>query len=162
MNTATLSPLTRIRATLDRLAGPRSGLCALILLIARAYLFYVFFRSGLTKLHDWPTTVLLFSEEYKVPLLPPALAAALGTFGELVFPSLLLIGLVPRLAAAGLFFVNLVAVSSYWASLSASAVEFHFVWGVLIAVLATVGPGWLTLQALWRRKRGPATQKAAY
>ncbi|MEZ0190555.1 DoxX family protein [Ralstonia solanacearum] len=162
MNTATLAPLTRIRATLDRLAGPQSGLCALILLIARAYLFYVFFRSGLTKLHDWPTTVLLFSEEYKVPLLPPALAAALGTFGELVFPSLLLIGIVPRLAAAGLFVVNLVAVSSYWASLSASAVEFHFVWGVLIAVLATVGPGWLTLQALWRRKRGPATQKAAY
>lgn len=71
MNTATLSPLTRIRATLDHLAGPQSGLCALILLIARAYLFYVFFRSGLTKLHDWPTTVLLFSEEYKVPLLPP-------------------------------------------------------------------------------------------
>ncbi|MGH1552230.1 hypothetical protein ACRAWF_08995 [Streptomyces sp. L7] len=44
-------------------------------MIARAYLFYVFFRSGLTKLHDWDTTVLLFTEEYKVPLLPPALAA---------------------------------------------------------------------------------------
>lgn len=101
MNTVPLSPLTRIRTTLDRLAGPQSGLCALILLIARAYLFYVFFRSGLTKLHDWPTTVLLFSEEYKVPLLPPALAAALGTFGELVFPSLMLIGIVPRLARRG-------------------------------------------------------------
>ncbi len=162
MNTIPLSPLTRIRATLDRLAGPQSGLCALILLIARAYLFYVFFRSGLTKLHDWPTTVLLFSEEYKVPLLPPALAAALGTFGELVFPSLLLIGIVPRLAAAGLFCVNLVAVSSYWASLSASAVEFHFVWGVLIAILATVGAGRLALQTLWQRKHPPATQGHAY
>ncbi|MEF9412857.1 MULTISPECIES: DoxX family protein [Ralstonia solanacearum species complex] len=162
MNTVPLSPLTRIRTTLDRLAGPQSGLCALILLIARAYLFYVFFRSGLTKLHDWPTTVLLFSEEYKVPLLPPALAAALGTFGELVFPSLMLIGIVPRLAAAGLFFVNLVAVGSYWASLSASAVEFHFVWGVLIAIVATVGPGRLTLQTLWQRKRRPAAQGHAY
>lgn len=162
MNTVPLSPLTRIRTTLDRLAGPQSGLCALILLIARAYLFYVFFRSGLTKLHDWPTTVLLFSEEYKVPLLPPALAAALGTFGELVFPSLMLIGIVPRLAAAGLFFVNLVAVGSYWASLSASAVEFHFVWGVLIAIVATVGPGRLTLQTLWQRKRRRAAQGHAY
>ncbi|MFK9743569.1 hypothetical protein ACJELQ_26360, partial [Escherichia coli] len=67
MNTATLAPFTRIRAVFDRFAGPQSGLCSLILLIARAYLFYVFFRSGLTKLHDWDTTVLLFTEEYKVP-----------------------------------------------------------------------------------------------
>ena len=147
MNTATLAPFTRIRAVFDRFAGPQSGLCSLILLIARAYLFYVFFRSGLTKLHDWDTTVLLFTEEYKVPLLPPMLAAALGTFGEIVFPSLMLIGIVPRLAAAGLF---------YWANLSASAIEFHFVWGVLIAIVATVGPGWLALQTLWQRKQTTA------
>jgi len=68
--TTTFAPLTRIRASLERLAGPQSMLCSIILLIARAYLFYVFFRSGLTKLHDWDTTVLLFTEEYKVPLLP--------------------------------------------------------------------------------------------
>lgn len=160
MNTTTLAPLTRIRTVLDRFAGPQSGLCAVILLIARAYLFYVFFRSGLTKLHDWDTTVLLFTEEYKVPLLPPMLAAALGTFGELVFPSLMLIGIVPRLAAAGLFFVNLVAALSYWASLSASAIEFHFVWGVLIAIVATVGPGWLALQMLWQRRRADAPSHA--
>ena len=156
MNTATLAPLTRIRATLDRFAGPQSGLCSLILLIVRAYLFYVFFRSGLTKLRDWDTTVLLFTEEYKVPLLPPMLAAALGTFGEVVLPSLMLIGIVPRLAAAGLFFVNVVAALSYWANLSASAIEFHFVWGVLIAIVATVGPGRLALQTLWQRKQTAA------
>lgn len=156
MNTAQLAPLMRIRTAIDRFAGPQSGLCAFILLIARAYLFYVFFRSGLTKLHDWDTTVLLFTEEYKVPLLPPMLAAALGTFGELVFPSLMLIGIVPRLAAAGLFFVNLVAALSYWASLSPSAIEFHFVWGVLIAIVATVGPGWLALQMLWQCRRADA------
>ncbi|CAJ0821985.1 MULTISPECIES: DoxX family protein [Ralstonia] len=156
MNTTPLAPLTRIRAAFDRFAGPQSGLCSFILLIARAYLFYVFFRSGLTKLHDWDTTVLLFTEEYKVPLLPPMLAAALGTFGEVVLPTLMLIGIVPRLAAAGLFFVNVVAALSYWASLSASAVEFHFVWGVLIAIVATVGPGWLALQTLWQRKQNTA------
>jgi putative oxidoreductase len=150
--TTTAAPLTRIRASLDRLAGPRSALCSLILLIARAYLFYVFFRSGLTKLHDWNTTLLLFTEEYKVPLLPPALAAGLGTFGELVFPSLMLAGIVPRLAAAALFCVNVVAALSYWANLSASAIEFHFVWGVLIALVATVGPGWLALQTVWQRR----------
>lgn len=153
MNTlATVAPLTRIRTTLDRVAGPQSGLCSIVLLIARAYLFYVFFRSGLTKLHDWDTTLLLFTEEYKVPLLPPALAAVLGTLGELVFPSLMLVGIVPRLAAAGLFFVNLMAAVSYWANLSASAIEFHFVWGVLIAIVATVGPGWLAVHTLWQHR----------
>ena len=150
--TTTLAPLTRMRTTFDRILGSQSAVCAIVLLVARAYLFYVFFRSGLTKLHDWDTTVLLFSEEYKVPLLPPMLAAALGTFGELVFPTLMLAGIVPRLAAVGLFFVNVVAALSYWANLSASAIEFHFVWGVLIAIVATVGPGWLAAQTLWKRR----------
>ena len=154
MNTATLAPLSRIRTVFDRITGSQSSLYALVLLIVRAYLFYVFFRSGLTKLHDWDTTVLLFTEEYKVPLLPPMLAAALGTFGELVFPSLMLVGIVPRLAAVGLFFVNMVAALSYWANLSASAIEFHFVWGVLIAIVAIVGPGWLAVQTLWQRRAG--------
>lgn len=156
MNTVTLAPLSRIRTVFERITGAQGGLYAIVLLIARAYLFYVFFRSGLTKLHDWDTTVLLFTEEYKVPLLPPMLAAALGTFGELVFPSLMLIGIVPRLAAVGLFFVNVVAALSYWANLSASAIEFHFVWGVLIAIVATAGPGWLALQTLWQRRQAPS------
>ncbi|WP_439893653.1 DoxX family protein (plasmid) [Ralstonia sp. 25C] len=160
MKTATLAPLSRFRTVFDRITGAQSGLYALVLLVARAYLFYVFFRSGLTKLHDWDTTVLLFTEEYKVPLLPPMLAAALGTFGELVFPTLMLIGIVPRLAAVGLFFVNVVAALSYWANLSASAIEFHFVWGVLIAIVATVGPGWLAVQTLWQRRADTAARAA--
>jgi len=59
--------------------------------------------------------------------------------------------------AAGLFFVNLVAALSYWASLSVSAIEFHFVWSVLIAIVATVGPGWLALQTL-RQRQQPASR----
>lgn len=153
MKPAALARLTHLRTLFDRFTGPQSGLFAGLLLVARAYLFYVFFRSGLTKLHDWDTTVLLFAEEYKVPLLPPMLAAAMGTFGELVFPSLMLIGILPRLAAAGLFFVNLVAALSYWASLSPSAIEFHFVWGLLITIVASAGPGWLAVQTLWQRRR---------
>lgn len=160
MNPASPARLTGIQARIDRFTGPHSGLWAIVLLIARAYLFYVFFRSGMTKLHDWDTTVLLFAEEYKVPLLPPMLAAALGTFGELVFPSLMLIGILPRLAAAGLFCVNLVAALSYWASLSPSAIEFHFVWGLLIAVVAAGGPGWLAVQTLWQRRRANVARHA--
>ena len=80
----------------------------------RLYVAKVFFMSGLTKIANWDSTVSLFEDEYRVPLLPPELAAALGTFGELVFPVLLALGLASRFAALSLFVVNLMAVLSYW------------------------------------------------
>ena len=55
-------------------------------LAARLYVAQVFFLSGLTKLRDWETTLFLFTEEYKVPVLTPPVAAVLGTAGELVLP----------------------------------------------------------------------------
>jgi hypothetical protein len=55
-------------------------------LAARLYVAQVFFLSGLTKLRDWGTTVALFTDEYKVPLLSPLVAALMGTAGELVLP----------------------------------------------------------------------------
>ena len=81
-------------------------------LAARAYVAWVFFASGLTKLRDWETTVFLFTEEYHVPLLSPTAAALSGTAGELVLPVLLVLGLAGRFAALGLSVVNVVAVIS--------------------------------------------------
>src|SRR3954469_13460847 len=83
------------------------------LLALRLYVSYVFLRSGLVKVSDWGATLALFHDEYHVPLLPPALAAGVGTFGELAFPLLLVPGLLGRVAAAGLFVVNAMAVLSY-------------------------------------------------
>ena len=56
----------------------------------RFAIFWVFFRSGMTKLHDWETTLALFQDEYHVPLLNPTVAAYMGTAGELALPVLLL------------------------------------------------------------------------
>lgn len=118
---------------LDSLQSP-------LLLLMRLYVAQVFWLSGLTKIRDWDTTLLLFTEEYQVPLLSPTLAAYSGTFGELVFPVLLVLGLGGRYAAAALFFVNIVAVVSY-PGMAEPALFQHFAWGTLLAVLATVGPG---------------------
>jgi putative oxidoreductase len=85
---------------------------ALFLLAARWYVAGVFFSAGLTKLRDWDTTILLFENEYSVPLLPPLWAAWGGTLGELLLPPLLLLGLLDRLPALGLLVVNVVAVLS--------------------------------------------------
>lgn len=64
-----------------------------VLLAPSAYVAYVFFISGLTKVRDWGTTVALFTEEYQVPFLSPTMAAFMGTAGELALPVLLLAGI---------------------------------------------------------------------
>ena len=55
--------------------------------------------SGLTKIHDWSITVALFTDEYHVPLLPPGVAALMGTATELSMPVLLALGLATRFGA---------------------------------------------------------------
>ena len=109
-------------------------------LLARAYVAQAFFLSGLTKLRDWGVTLALFQDEYRVPLLPPEVAAVLGTTGELVLPVLLLWGLGGRLAALVLSVVNVVAVLSL-ADLAPAALQQHVTWGVLLAALALYGCG---------------------
>ncbi len=109
-------------------------------LAARLFVGHAFFASGLTKLRDWEITVALFTDEYHVPLLPPELAAVLGTAGELVLPVLLVLGLAGRFAAAGLFVVNVVAVVSL-AEIAPVALQQHQFWGSLLLALLLWGPG---------------------
>ncbi|MDP1687275.1 DoxX family protein [Hydrogenophaga sp.] len=121
-------------------------------LAARVYLAQVFFLSGLTKVRDWDTTLLLFTEEYKVPLLSPQLAAISGTAGELVLPVLLLLGLAGRFSALGLSVVNAVAVISL-AEIAPAALQQHITWGVLLAALAVHGVGKWSVDCLWIQPR---------
>ena len=67
-------------------------------LAVRLFVAAVFFQSGLTKIANWSSTVSLFENEYAVALLPPQLAAFLGTGVELFFPVLLVLGLGTRFA----------------------------------------------------------------
>jgi putative oxidoreductase len=115
-------------------------------LLARGYVAEVFFKSGLTKLRDWDTTLALFQDEYKVPLLPPDVAAVLGTGGELVLPVLLLLGLGGSLSALGLSVVNGVAVLAL-AEIAPAALQQHITWGVLLAGVAVFGNGRWSLDA---------------
>jgi len=119
------------------------------LLVARWFVAGVFFRSGLTKIADWDTTVLLFTEEYHVPLLSPSVAAVFGTGGELVLPVLLVLGLGGRVAAAGLFVVNVVAVVSV-PEMADAARALHVFWGTVLLGLSLWGPGaWSVDHWLW-------------
>ena len=100
----------------------------------RLYLASVFFKSGLTKVQSWDSTLYLFNDVYAVPLLPPDVAAYLATGAELGLSTLLVLGLFGRFAAAGLSILNAVAVISY-ADLSEAGFNQHISWGILLGVL---------------------------
>ena len=127
------------------------------LLALRLYVSSVFFRAGIIKISDWSATLALFHDEYKVPLLPPDVAACVGAFGELAFPVLITLGLAGRFGAAGLFVVNAMAVISYpqlWGFDCPAAIQMHFVWGAILLLLAVFGPGKLSLDELILRRMG--------
>jgi putative oxidoreductase len=137
----TLDAASRLWCGLTRTLDAAQPLAALA---ARAYVAHAFFLSGLTKIRDWDTTLALFTEEYKVPLLPPHLAAFSGTAGELVLPVLLLLGLGGRFAALGLSVINVMAVLSLQ-EIAPAALGQHILWGSLLAGLAIYGSGSITL-----------------
>ncbi len=126
------NPLARLWVLAERAFALLETLQPAALLLARCYVASVFFRSGLTKLHDWDTTLALFMDEYHVPLLNPTLAATLGTAAEVALPVLLVFGLGGRFAALGLFVLNIVAVLSL-AEIADAAFQQHVFWGSLLA-----------------------------
>ena len=120
-------------------------------LAVRLWVANAFFRSGLVKIQSWESTIALFTYEYSVPLLPPEVAAYLGTFTELFFPVLLALGLAGRFAAFALFIFNIIAVISYPALMGAG-LEQHQVWGLMLLVNLLHGPGKLSLDYLISRR----------
>ena len=143
----------------ERITAP---LQSLLLLATRLYVSWQFLKSGWLKLADWETTLFLFEEEYKTPVLSPAVAAVAGTFGEIVFPILLMAGLLGRYAATGLFAVNVMAVVSYAHVLLGEGFEAalgqHYLWGFMLLVLVVFGPGRWSLDSMFFRRadRAPA------
>jgi putative oxidoreductase len=124
---------------------------------ARWYVSWQFLKSGYIKVTNWQSTLYLFENEYHTPVLSPHVAALAGSFGELFFPTLLVIGIASRLGAIGLFFVNAMAVISYSQVLlaegSEAALGQHVLWGSLLLFLIIYGPGKISLDYLLNRSR---------
>jgi putative oxidoreductase len=119
---------------------------ALPLLLARIGVGAVFFRSGLTKLDSWPTTIMLFQEEYRVPLLPTEFAAQAATLFELACPVLLVLGFATRLAALPLLAMTIVIQLFVYPT---SWVD-HTMWAALLILLIARGPGAISIDAAIR------------
>ena len=133
-----LSPQARIADLVARLERFPLGILQFLFRFAIAA---VFWNSGLTKIASWQTTIVLFRDEYKVPLLPADLAATLASAIELTCPVLLVIGLATRLATLPMLAMTFViAVFVYpedWIE--------HLGWAAFLAFILTRGPGPLAL-----------------
>ena len=118
----------------------------LISYIARIGIGTTFFRSGMLKLDGWAdgNTLTLFREEYRLPIIPPEIAAYLATTAELTLPVLLFTGLFTRFASAGLLLMTLVIEIFVYPN----AFDTHGVWAVSLLFLMKYGAGALSLDNL--------------
>jgi putative oxidoreductase len=142
------------------LAARRDGLPARIvrwldgLPIAVAEIFMragpalVFWRSGQQKLASWDTTVMLFKEEYRVPLLPPEFAACLATGVEHVAPIMLVLGLGARLGAAAMLAMTMTIQLFVYPESYPS----HILWAGPLLYILLRGPGMLSVDHAIRRR----------
>ena len=122
-------------------------------LAVRFYVAWVFLKSGMHKIGDWETTLVLFEYEYAVPVLPFEVAAYLATFAELVFPIFLIAGLGTRFFAIALSVVNIMAVVSYYSTLAKGAgLVYHYMWGSMLLTNVIYGGGFLSIDQWFRSK----------
>ena len=116
---------------------------SLIGLIGRLAIGLVFWNSGRTKVQDWnifhvnDSTLFLFKEEYKLPVVPPELAALGAQVAEHAFPILLILGLATRFSALALLVMTLVIQIFVYPN----AYVVHGTWAAILLMLIKYGPG---------------------
>lgn len=127
---------------------------SLIALIGRFSIATVFWKSGQTKIEGLTidlidgnfslgipklseSAVVLFQDEYRLPLVSPELAAPLAAFAEHVFPILILLGLATRFSALALLGMTLVIQIFVYPG----AYPTHGVWAAVLLYLLAKGPG---------------------
>jgi putative oxidoreductase len=122
-----------------------------IALAARIFPAAVFWQSGQTKVAGWhlkPSAIVLFQNEYQLPLIDPTTAAYASAFSEHFFPVLLVVGFATRFAALALLFMTAVIEIFVYPD----AWPTHGVWATCFLVVIARGPGLLSLDHLIARK----------
>ncbi|MBB5498116.1 putative oxidoreductase [Paraburkholderia sp. MM5384-R2] len=108
----------------------------------------IFWNSAMTKLANWDAALELFRDEYRLPLLPPDVAAHITVSIELSMPVLLVLGLGVRPAALVLLgmtsVIELFVYPQAWPT--------HIQWAAMLLVLLCRGAGALSLDHLVRQR----------
>ena len=126
----------RAAAALERWIG-----IDLVLAVSRLGIGAVFFDSARTKvdgfLHVTDGAVALFRDEYRLPIVDPALAAHAAAYAEHLFPLLLVLGLAARFSALALLGMTLVIEVFVYPD----AWPTHLSWAAPLLLLAARGGG---------------------
>lgn len=139
----------------------------LIAFVARFSIAAVFWNSGQTKVQGfvanlvsgefqlgWPSlsdsALALFQDEYKLPLIPPTLAAPMAATAEHLFSLLILVGLGTRFSALALLGMTLVIQLFVYPGAYAT----HGTWAALLLYLIARGPGMLSVDHWISMRRG--------
>ncbi len=134
--------LLRARAALESVPY------TLLALPLRFGLAWIFWSSAQVKLMSWQRTLELFADEYRVPLLPPEVAASLALSIEISAPILLVLGLFTRATVVVLLgMTTVIEIFVY-----PEAWPTHLQWAAMMLVLLCRGAGVASLDhVLWRR-----------
>ena len=109
----------------------------LLQLMFRLAVASVFLKAGLIKIRSWETTVQLFADEYKVPVLSADLAATMAATFEIGCATLLILGLGTRLATLPLLGMIVVIQTLVYPNAYAE----HLTWASILLFLLTRGAG---------------------
>ncbi len=144
--------LSYIRITLEQKLEP------LVLLAIRIFMWDVFYSSGRIKfdsyLNDnWDSTIFLFEEVHPVPFIPAEISAVMGTAGEMMLSTLLVLGLFGRFGAAGLLvMVGVIEYSFQYSQPEYATLPEHMTWALLLLVIVVRGAGALSLDRILLKK----------
>ena len=140
---ATLAPPQGPRALYNRAADILDGVIghSLLALVCRVSIAAIFFLSGRTKVDGLLTVnasaIDLFRNEYKLPVIPPEIAAHMAAYAEHLFPLLLVLGLATRFSALAL--LGMTAVIQLF--VYPDAWPTHLSWAGLLLYVIARGPG---------------------
>ena len=134
--------LIRIRARLESVPY------ALLAIPLRVAVATVFWNSGTTKLASWETTLALFRDEYRLPVIPPEIAAYMAASAELSTPFLLVFGLFTR--AAALVLLGMTTVIEIF--VYPQAWPTHIQWAAMLLILLCRGAGAISIDELIYRR----------
>lgn len=165
--TTAASTLPRARFVLPLIALFQRIPDSLIAFVGRFSIAAVFWKSGQTKIEGLAidlidgtftlglprlseSAVALFRDEYRLPLIPPELAAPLAALAEHVFPVLILLGLATRFSALALLAMTLVIQIFVYPD----AYPTHGVWAAVLLYLVAKGPGALSVDHWIARRYG--------
>ncbi len=149
----TVRSLWSARQLIQALIGPLERIpLSVHQLLFRLAIASVFLPAGFLKASSWESTVALFQDEYKVPVLAPTVAAILATTFEIACSSLLIAGFATRLATLPL----LAQIATIQLFVYSQAWHEHLVWGSILLFLMTRGAGAVSLDHLvrgWLKRR---------